>query len=575
MTSESTRLVEGAASYPVTDDASDLDGVVPYSGQVSYSAPTTTTYGSLVNTRSIPGDGKMQNCNHIPNKNLGHISKGEEDILPMLYRSKTFSDTAKCSSNISIPFSVNNPQNFERRLSVFPGNDYDELYRRVDSLKLMRPFKLIGHVSRLINWKNYKISEGKMKKIKNSELKKYYRNQNDMIDRYQDIDMLLDTGIQIEMIQNYADNTSTDTSSDTSHSEEEEEEEEGETGLVISKSKKMRKHNSNISRESGGHRHVNTNATPGNIDLEGAKILGSGEDATSSNMIMYAIYFNFFLNVILLIGKLIVVYLSDSLSLMASLVDSALDFLSTLIIFFANKYAMKQSTKFPIGRKQLEPIGVLIFSIIIIISFAQVLIESIKQLTNPDISGEVVQLSNVAVAIMVGTIITKLLAYILCKNVDNSSVRALVEDAKTDVVFNFFSLIFPTIGVILNLWWIDAFGASLLCCYVIIQWGLITVEHVDHLSGSHASKEDYQQVLYLIMRFTDEVAKVKNYRMYHMGDLVNVEVDIVLRNSKMSLKDCHDLGESLQYAIETLPYVSRCFVHIDYKVRNYMGHLTG
>ena len=150
-----------------------------------------------------------------------------------------------------------------------------------------------------------------------------------------------------------------------------------------------------------------------------------------------------------------------------------------------------------------------------------------------------------------------------------------MEDAKTDIVFNVFSLIFPAIGVFLDIWWFDPLGATLLCCYVIVQWWMITFEHIDHLSGSNAPKEDYQQVLYMIVRFTDEIAKVKNYRLYHMGDQVNAEVDIVLQNPEMSLKDCHDLGESLQYAIETLPYVNRCFVHIDYKVRNYVGHLNG
>lgn len=156
----------------------------------------------------------------------------------------------------------------------------------------------------------------------------------------------------------------------------------------------------------------------------------------------------------------------------------------------------------------------------------------------------------------------------------NSSVQALVEDAKTDIVFNIFSLLFPVLSLVLRVWWIDSLGASLLCIYVISQWAAITFEHIDHLSGSHASKKNYQQVLYMVARFSEEIEGIKNYRMYHVGDLVNVEVDIVLRNSKMSLKDCHDLGESLQYAIETLPYVNRCFVHIDYKIRNYLGHIS-
>lgn len=506
-----------------------------------------------------------------------------EDIMPKLHRSKTFSENV-FNPDVNVPVSVNNPTNLSRRLSVFVGNDFNELSKRVDSLKLMRPFRLIGPVTRLIDWKKYKLSDTSIKNLKSKSLKRFYNEQNDMIDRYEDIDLLLDTGVQIEMIQNYEDNTSTDSSSedDVNNSNSILENFNSNTSktntLTVPASKKVKKQNKvqSVNTESINKIKRSTHLTtvPGNIDLEGAKILGT-PDESSSSIVTYAIYFNFLLNVVLLIGKFVVIYLSDSLSLIASFIDSALDFLSTLIIFIANKYAAKKSSKFPVGRKQLEPIGVLIFSVIIILSFSQVLIESLKELFNDANKKEIVTLNKTTILIMVTTITTKFVGYELCKSINNSSIKALVEDAKTDIVFNLFSLIFPAIGVCFQIWWIDAFGASLLCCYVIIQWWLITFEHINHLSGSNASKEDYQQVLYMVVRFTDEIAKVKNYRIYHMGDQVNVEVDIVLKNPKMSLKDCHDLGESLQYSIETLPYVNRCFVHIDYKVRNYLGHLSG
>ena len=516
----------------------------------------------------------------------GHSSeRADEAMMPRLHRSKTFSETLNLDPSVSLPISVNNPLNLGRRLSVFPGNNFDELYKRVDSLKLMRPFRLIGHVMRLVNWKNYKLTDEEIGKITKRQVRDFYREQNDLIDRYEDIDMLLDTGIQLQMIQNYADNTSTDTTSDNSKSDCNDYEQalvprKADSLTIPLSAQNMKKKfsaDTEISETSKGtrkKRHILPSAVPGNIDLEGAKILGSPHESSSA-IVQYAIYFNFFLNVVLLAGKIVVVYLSDSLSLIASLVDSALDFLSTLIIFIANRYAIKASSKFPVGRKQLEPIGVLIFSVIIILSFSQVLIECLKQLFASGAEKETVTLTRTAIVIMVGTISTKFVGYELCKNINNSSVRALVEDAKTDIVFNVFSLIFPAVGVFLDIWWFDPLGATLLCCYVIVQWWMITFEHIDHLSGSNAPKEDYQQVLYMIVRFTDEIAKVKNYRLYHMGDQVNAEVDIVLQNPKMSLKDCHDLGESLQYAIETLPYVNRCFVHIDYKVRNYVGHLNG
>lgn len=540
-------------SYPVMGSVSDLEN------------RTTNNTLTPPTTNFDDSNDAVHAQNFIAGKRRRRRSNSIDMNAPLLHRSKTFADASQVdlSRPISVAgFSVNNPVNLERRLSVFPGNDYEELYKRLDSLKSMRPERLIGDTSGSINWEDYRMDDKNIRKLKRS-LRNFYYKQNDIISMYEDIDLLLDTGVQFEMLQNYADNTSSDNSESELIDEElsatnmTPQDDSQMSNLTFSKKKKP----------------ANLNSTPGNIDLEGAKILGTGEDSTS-NIVMYAIYFNFLLNVVLLLGKVLVVYLSNSLSLIASLVDSALDFLSTMIIFVANRYAVKKSRRFPVGRKQLEPIGVLIFSIVIILSFAQVLIESIKQLFNSGPRDDAVKLSNTSIGIMVGTILTKMGAYIICESINNSSVQALVEDAKTDIVFNFFSLIFPTVGFIFNFWWLDALGASILCCYVISQWGMVTLEHVDHLSGSHASKENYQQVLYLIMRFSKEISRVKNYRMYHLGDLVNVEVDVVLKNPKMELKDYHDLGESLQYAIETLPYVNRCFVHIDYKVHNYIGHLS-
>lgn len=444
-----------------------------------------------------------------------------------------------------------------RRLTVFYDKEL-KMAERVDSLNLMRPFKLIGNAQRLINWEKKRVNEQTLKCC-SSAVRKFYKTQNNLIDSYKEIDSLLDTGIHIEMIQNYADNTS----SDSSHGSESEPELDL-TAAIDLESQTVAKNHKKIP-----HRTVPN--VPGNINSEGAKLMGHQDGEEGNKIVTYAINFTFFLNFGLLVGKIIMIYFTNSFSLIASVVDSSLDFLSTLIIFFANKYASKQSSRFPVGRKQLEPLGVLVFSVIIIVSFLQVFIESFRALIGEN--RDIRELNIMSISVMSVTIGTKFIAWELFRRVKNSSIQALTEDAKTDIVFNTFSLIFPLIGWLFNLWFMDPLGACLLCLYVIIQWSMITFEHIDHLSGSHAPKEYYQQVLYLIMRFTENISKIKNFKMYHMGDDVNVEVDIVVKHKNMTLKDYHDLGESLQYAIETLPYVNRCFVHIDYKVKNYLGHL--
>jgi len=74
------------------------------------------------------------------------------------------------------------------------------------------------------------------------------------------------------------------------------------------------------------------------------------------------------------------------------------------------------------------------------------------------------------------------------------------------------------------------------------------------------------------MRFAKTIKQIQGLQAYHAGDKLNVEVDVVL-DENTSLRDSHDLGESLQYVLESVPYVDRAFVHLDYTGYNLPSHM--
>ncbi len=270
---------------------------------------------------------------------------------------------------------------------------------------------------------------------------------------------------------------------------------------------------------------------------------------TESPIVKLALYVNLSANTVLLIMKIVVAIMTSSLSVLASLVDAALDFLSTAIVWLTSWMISRQDRyAYPIGRRRLEPIGVLIFSVIMMTSFFQVGIEGISRLTGNDHT--VVQLTIPAVAIMASTVIIKGICFFWCRMIRNSSVQALAQDALTDMVFNTFSIIFPVIGYFFRIWWLDAFGGIFLSAYVIIQWSRTSAEHIRNLTGASATADQRNVLLYMTMRFAKSIEKIQGLQAYHAGDNVICEVDIVVSDS-MSLRDSHDLGESLQYVLGT------------------------
>lgn len=180
---------------------------------------------------------------------------------------------------------------------------------------------------------------------------------------------------------------------------------------------------------------------------DGAKASGlaaAAEEGVDSNdpIVAVAIYINLAANAILLGGKIAVIVLTSSLSVLASLVDAALDFLSTAIVWTTTKIIARQDRdKYPVGRRRLEPIGVLVFSVIMITSFFQVFLQCVSRLTSGDTS--IVELGLPAIIILASTVLIKFGCWLWCRLIKNSSVQALAQDAMTDVVFNIFSIIFP------------------------------------------------------------------------------------------------------------------------------------
>lgn len=287
----------------------------------------------------------------------------------------------------------------------------------------------------------------------------------------------------------------------------------------------------------------------------------------------WAINVNVLANVVLLIGKMAAAFTTGSLSLLASLVDSALDLLCTLIVWSTNRVVLWRlhalRKRFPVGRRRLEPLGILVFSVIMVISFGQILQESVSRLMPPHAGPEM--LSAAAIASLVATVVIKGLIGLGCRSIRTTQVQALVQDCKTDVIFNTLSLLFPLIGHQANVWWLDPAGAGLLSLYIIFDWGHTSFENVVRLSGEAADERTNQKLMYLAYRFAPVVEGIKSVTAYHAGDGVWAEFDILL-NENTRLNRSHDVAETLQYCAEGIGEIDRAFVSTDYAVSGPTGH---
>jgi hypothetical protein len=249
----------------------------------------------------------------------------------------------------------------------------------------MRSQRLIGNSNPRYKWERYFKTDEELKRMKKS-VRKYYERNNYLIQHYMYIDRLLDSSLPHNLIQEYSNHESGNVNIPSTITEE------APTpnttpGLLTPKGfsadtppPSATPQNSNGSQPNKVKRtpknlykvpDVNEQTpllTPDEDDEPGSPRISLPEwvpeedEDTDSPIVKIALYMNLSANTVLLILKIIVAVMTSSLSVIASLVDAALDFLSTAIVGLTSWMIARQDQyAYPVGRRRLEPIGVLVY----------------------------------------------------------------------------------------------------------------------------------------------------------------------------------------------------------------------
>ncbi|CAF3297727.1 unnamed protein product [Rotaria socialis] len=284
-------------------------------------------------------------------------------------------------------------------------------------------------------------------------------------------------------------------------------------------------------------------------------------------------------NLALFILKIAGAVISHSLSVVSSVIDSAVDLTTSVILFWAWRAIKKRdSYRYPQGRTRLEPIAIVILSVIMCAASVLVIYESINTITNDaGYFTEVnttktlseIDMSALPISAMVVTIVSKAILFFLCYRIKTPTMSALSSDHQNDVASNIVALICGLIGSFAykqsineKLIFIDPIGAIVISFYIIFTWIRQANAQVKRLSGFTADPQFLSQITWITYHHSPLIEKIDTVRAFYFGTSFLVEVDIVLREDMM-LKEAHNIGESLQKKIEELPEVERVSLQLN------------
>ncbi|XP_065196776.1 uncharacterized protein LOC135828258 [Sycon ciliatum] len=279
--------------------------------------------------------------------------------------------------------------------------------------------------------------------------------------------------------------------------------------------------------------------------------------------VQQATYASLLVNVLLFGLKIAALVLSDSLSVLSSLVDSALD-LFTGIVLFVTQRMMRPKTndvyKYPAGKRRIEPVAIVICACVMGTASLQLIIASAQSIVKGDAKPNV---KGLAGAILGISVLAKLALYLFCRRINNPSVQALAIDHRNDTMSNAIAIVFGLLGTYVRTW-IDPLGGIFIAIYIIVNWIKAGKEQAEQLVGKGADASVLQQLTFAALQHSTRILQVDTVRAYHFGTNFIVEVHLVLPET-MQLKEAHDIGESLQIKLEKLSHVERAFVHLDFE----------
>ncbi|KAM0856174.1 hypothetical protein ACQ4PT_049289 [Festuca glaucescens] len=277
------------------------------------------------------------------------------------------------------------------------------------------------------------------------------------------------------------------------------------------------------------------------------------------------------INLILFVGKVGASIETVSMAVIASTLDSLLDLLSGFILWFT-AHAMKKPNKYsyPIGKRRMQPVGIVVFASVMGCLGFQVLIESGRELVTQEHTTFDKYKEMWMVGSMLSVAVVKFFLMLYCRTFKNEIVRAYAQDHFFDVITNSVGLVSALLAVRFH-WWMDPVGAILIALYTITTWARTVLENVGTLIGRSAPAEYLTKLTYLIWNHHEEIRHIDTVRAYTFGTHYFVEVDVVLPGD-MPLSQAHDIGEALQEKLEQLPEVERAFVHVDFEFTHRPEH---
>ena len=255
-----------------------------------------------------------------------------------------------------------------------------------------------------------------------------------------------------------------------------------------------------------------------------------------------------FMNIMLVIFKMLVGFFANSISIILDAVNNLTDILSSIVTIVGTKLSTKAPDKeHPYGHGRIEYFTSVILSVIILLAGVSAIKESISKIIKPDDT----EYSLLSFVIIFVAVITKFQFSKYAKNtgksVNSQTLIATGQDALMDSLLSFSTLV----GAIINYIWhfkLEGYLGVVIGLFILKSSIEILKEAVDLILGLRADG-DLTKKLKEKMNSFEEVQGVYDLNLHNYGPAsIIASAHIQVRND-MTAEEIHILTREIEYLI--------------------------
>ena len=283
----------------------------------------------------------------------------------------------------------------------------------------------------------------------------------------------------------------------------------------------------------------------------------------NARLMRLATYASVSVAVFLILLKLVAWSQSDSVSLLATLIDSILDAFASIINLFAVKHSLTPADKeHRFGHGKAEALAGLSQSLFIAGSAIFLLIEVCNSIINPvEIKFPITSMIVVAITILVTLMLVTFQQYVIRKT-QSVAISADALHYKSDILIN--------TAVIVALWLstmdlsiFDPIIGGLIACYIIYSaWSILTVS-MDQLMDRELP-DDVRANIKKIVCAHPKALGLHDLRTRHSGTMTFIQFHLEIED-EMTLFQAHNVSDEIEAALENTYPKSEIIIHIDPK----------